>query len=290
MSQFVAGAATADITPTTPQFLYGYPHVPRTSTGVHDPLSSSALCLSDGKTAVLFIANDVIFITKAITARVRERIAAATGVPAGNIMVTATHTHSGPVIVHYLSNEDDPAVPEPDPAYIQRLEDGIAAAAAAPWPWPVRPTWPWPLPTAPAWAAIAATRPAFATQRCPCCWPGNRRWPVHRRHARVQHASHRAARSSTLIGADFPRAVRAVFDRTRAGWPMSGDAIHRPVRNQSPRHVIRPTPSRRPTGWVTPGPGHRTSGYAGGVHLHRFDPLPPGERGTFRRAASPHPT
>ena len=45
-----AGSATADITPDRPQFLFGYPHVRRYSTGVHDPLLSSALFLSDGRT------------------------------------------------------------------------------------------------------------------------------------------------------------------------------------------------------------------------------------------------
>jgi len=38
-----AGAAVVEITPRDRQFLYGYPHLRRYSTGVHDPLLSSAL-------------------------------------------------------------------------------------------------------------------------------------------------------------------------------------------------------------------------------------------------------
>ena len=38
-----AGAAQVDVTPDSPQFLYGYPHCERISTGVHDPLLASAL-------------------------------------------------------------------------------------------------------------------------------------------------------------------------------------------------------------------------------------------------------
>ena len=38
-----AGAATVDITPVDSQFLSGYPHVERYSTGVHDPLIGSSL-------------------------------------------------------------------------------------------------------------------------------------------------------------------------------------------------------------------------------------------------------
>ena len=58
----IAGAATVDISPATPQFLFGYPHVDRISTGVHDSLLSSAWYLSDGITPLLMVANDVIFV------------------------------------------------------------------------------------------------------------------------------------------------------------------------------------------------------------------------------------
>ena len=62
---FKAGAAAIDITPKDSQFLCGYPHVERYSTGVHDPLICSALCLNDGKTEVLFIANDIVYVLEA---------------------------------------------------------------------------------------------------------------------------------------------------------------------------------------------------------------------------------
>jgi len=129
-ARLIAGAATADITPRGSQFLFGYPHVRRYSTGVHDPLLSSALYLSDGQTPLLLVANDVIFVSRQTAGRVRERIAQRTGIPAANMMVTATHTHSGPLTVDMLSSEADPAVPKTDPAYVQRLEDGMVEAAS----------------------------------------------------------------------------------------------------------------------------------------------------------------
>ena len=46
--KLTGGAAAVEITPKDSQFLYGYPHVERYSTGVHDPLWTSALYLSDG--------------------------------------------------------------------------------------------------------------------------------------------------------------------------------------------------------------------------------------------------
>ena len=123
-----AGAATIEITPQGSQFLFGYPHVERFSTGVHDPLLSSALYLSDGQTEVLFIANDIIYIPKAVVGNVRRRIADATSIPANSIMVTATHTHSGPMTVDCLSNEADPVVPRTDPDYVHFMEERIVAA------------------------------------------------------------------------------------------------------------------------------------------------------------------
>ena len=129
MSLLKAGAAQVEITPVDSQFLSGYPHVERYSTGVHDELLSSALYLSDGATELMFIGNDILFIPTELARRVRKRIEQATGVPFANIMVTATHTHSGPVTISNLSNAHDAAVPDPDPEYLCFMEDRIAEAA-----------------------------------------------------------------------------------------------------------------------------------------------------------------
>ena len=85
MKTLQAGAACVDISPKDSQFLYGYPHVERYSTGIHDPLFSSALYLSNGRTQVMFIANDIICVTKDLVGRVRNRIVEATGMPANHI-------------------------------------------------------------------------------------------------------------------------------------------------------------------------------------------------------------
>jgi hypothetical protein len=126
-----AGAAVTDLTPSESVFLFGYPHVPRFSTGVHDPLQCAALYLRRGSDHALFIANDLIFVGKELVGEVRRRIAQATPVPEGAIMVTATHTHSGPVTVDYLSNAADPVVPKADPAYLAWAAGQMVAAACA---------------------------------------------------------------------------------------------------------------------------------------------------------------
>ncbi len=123
-----AGASSANITPEDSQFLFGYPHVERYSSGVHDPLMSSVLFLSDGKCCVMFISCDIIFVDKGLVERARCRISEAVDICSANILISATHTHSGPITVDYLSNEADPVVPKADDKYIRLLEYRIVKA------------------------------------------------------------------------------------------------------------------------------------------------------------------
>ncbi|MDD4889242.1 MAG: neutral/alkaline non-lysosomal ceramidase N-terminal domain-containing protein, partial [Phycisphaerae bacterium] len=235
-----AGAAVADITPARPAFLFGYPHVARYSTGIHDRLLSSALYLSDGRTPLLFVANDVIYVGKASAERVRRRITERTGVPAGNIMVTATHTHSGPVTVDCVFCEADAVVPKADPAYVALLEDGIVDAAVR---------------------AVGAAQPAevglaiadangIGTHRRDPAGPSNLAVPVLSvrsvgarqpiaamlvcsMHPTVLHED------STLVSGDFPAAARRYVQQNVLGTDCP--VLHHtgPCGNQSPRHVVR---------------------------------------------------
>jgi hypothetical protein len=112
-------------------FLFGYPHVERMSTGVHDPLECAALYVQAGANGALFVANDLIFFTRDFAGEVRRRISLATGVPVEAIMLTATHTHSGPVMIDSLSNAADSVVPKADPAYLSWVADRMVEAATS---------------------------------------------------------------------------------------------------------------------------------------------------------------
>jgi len=126
----IAGAASVNITPRNPQFLFGYPFVERVSEGVHDPLLCSALFIKNGESQALLISNDVIYISKESTARIRKEITVKTGVPGSCITISATHTHSGPITVDCVHSSNDPVVPKADPVYVRYLEDKIVEAAA----------------------------------------------------------------------------------------------------------------------------------------------------------------
>lgn len=124
-----AGASSCDITPPDSHFLFGYPYVERMSTGTHDPLLSSALYLSDGATEVLFISNDVIYVSKESVARIRKVISQKTGIHEQHVLIAATHTHSGPVTVDVAISAHDPVVPRADRKYLQYMEERTTAAA-----------------------------------------------------------------------------------------------------------------------------------------------------------------
>ena len=124
-----AGVAKRDVSPGTSMFLWGYPHVPRMSTGIRDPLFATALCLDDGQRQTLSVSVDVLYVDRPLVNKARQWIGARTGIPPGQIMISATHTHSGPVTCSVLAMTGDPVVPAPDPAYLDQLLQGIVAAA-----------------------------------------------------------------------------------------------------------------------------------------------------------------
>lgn len=123
MNKIKAGSAHINITPDSSHFLFGYPFVERMSTGTHDELLSTALYLTDGENQILFISNDVIYVSKESVARIRKVIFDKTGIPTYNILIAATHTHSAPVTAELVISANDPIVPRVDEEYLQFMEN-----------------------------------------------------------------------------------------------------------------------------------------------------------------------
>jgi hypothetical protein len=68
------------------------------STGIHDPLNVRTLVLHDGSSHVVLAVCDLVGVPADVVARAREHIQRDTGIPAENVAIGATHTHSGPLL------------------------------------------------------------------------------------------------------------------------------------------------------------------------------------------------
>ncbi|WP_262679750.1 neutral/alkaline non-lysosomal ceramidase N-terminal domain-containing protein [Paenibacillus sp. J5C2022] len=91
------GMVELDITPPLGNTIPGYFYV-RQSTGIRDPLYAKALVMESGGTQVAFVSLDCLTLTRSVVIRIRERIHAETGISPSNVMVSATHTHTGPPV------------------------------------------------------------------------------------------------------------------------------------------------------------------------------------------------
>jgi len=123
----LAGTAIADISPGAGLELGGYPHFPRNNTGVHDPLHASCIFLDDGKSKIAIIALDILFYSKKHVASIRERIERETGIPHLNIMVSCSHTHSGPWASGRLDIDSLMSGVKQDEEYVNSLNGKIVS-------------------------------------------------------------------------------------------------------------------------------------------------------------------
>ncbi len=101
ISNLKAGVAKIDITPTDSTAIKIVGHVRQVS-GVRDPLRAGVLILDDGETKAAIVTMDTIGAWEDMVKLARQNIEKETGVPAANIMVCASHNHSGPGYVENL--------------------------------------------------------------------------------------------------------------------------------------------------------------------------------------------
>lgn len=220
-------------------FLIGYPHVSRLSTGIHDPLHASAICLDDGLLKLLLIGVDLLFVGADTVARCRAALHARTGILPEHILISATHTHSGPMTTLHLAFRSDPVVPRAvDPAYLTWAEDRIVTAGVEAWRNRVDAEL----------AVTAALVEGIGTNRLDPNGPADpeagilylRRAldqsplalaVVYSMHPTVLHED------STLVSADFPGAA---MRRLAEAMPGLTPLYHTgPAGNQSPRYCVR---------------------------------------------------
>jgi len=91
-----AGVAVVDITPPVGYRMCGYFNE-RLSTGVLNPLCAKALVLRQGDTRAAMVFCDLIGLSGEVSTRAREQVERQVGIPAANILLAATHSHTGPL-------------------------------------------------------------------------------------------------------------------------------------------------------------------------------------------------
>jgi neutral ceramidase len=97
-----AGTAAVKITPPKGAPMAGY-YYNRAADGVHDDLFAKALVLESEGVRVALVACDVESLPRAIVEQARKKIEADTGIGGAAVMISATHSHTGPVILEERS-------------------------------------------------------------------------------------------------------------------------------------------------------------------------------------------
>ncbi|MGO8744351.1 MAG: neutral/alkaline non-lysosomal ceramidase N-terminal domain-containing protein [Thermoguttaceae bacterium] len=104
-SDFRLGTAAVTITPPLGTPMAGY-YSQRGSQGVLDEIYAKAVVLDDGETKAAMVVCDLIGLPRAVVVEARRIIAEKTGIPASHVMISATHTHTGPVVIGDSAMDD----------------------------------------------------------------------------------------------------------------------------------------------------------------------------------------
>jgi len=124
------GAAATVITPPEGTPLAGYYSLRGTKT-VLDDIYSKAVVLEVGDTKAALVVCDLISLPRHVVTEARRQIEAATGIPGAHVMISATHTHTGPVLARESAlDELVGATSDLGRRYTEKLPELIARSVA----------------------------------------------------------------------------------------------------------------------------------------------------------------
>lgn len=95
---------------------------PRYLKGQEGHLRASAMVIGQGETKLCIVSSDVLELSRTIDDAAAREIEQKTGIPAGNVLITATHTHSAPAT-------DSVHMVQADPVFSARCRETIVQAA-----------------------------------------------------------------------------------------------------------------------------------------------------------------
>lgn len=137
------GFGQVEITPVRPTPMAGY-YGKRLSTETHDPLWAKATVMDDGQNSIAIISLDLVATTKWLVDETRTLITAQSKLPPDRIMISATHSHTGPVLFDPNSsryNRFGNEAPETKQFMLElpsKIAESVSKAAAAKQPMTVR--------------------------------------------------------------------------------------------------------------------------------------------------------
>src|SRR5947208_1407045 len=92
------GAASVIITPPPGTPLAGY-YTERPADGVHDDLHAKAIVIEQDGSKVALVACDLVTLTRPVVEEARQQIQQQIGLSGERVMISATHTHTGPLVL-----------------------------------------------------------------------------------------------------------------------------------------------------------------------------------------------
>lgn len=95
-AELKAGVAVVEITPPVGYRMSGY-FYERLSTDIHDPLLAKAIVFQQGRERAAVVVCDLSGISLDLSTRARQQASHKTGIPVSNILIAATHSHTGPL-------------------------------------------------------------------------------------------------------------------------------------------------------------------------------------------------
>jgi hypothetical protein len=124
---FRAGAATSNITPPLGTLVVGG-FEPFPAEHVHDELHVRCLALDDGRTQLALAICDNVGVAREVFDAAREMIVAETGLPPQHVLMSATHTHSGPPARGPCKVIREPELTDYQAFVVRRIADGVRRA------------------------------------------------------------------------------------------------------------------------------------------------------------------
>jgi hypothetical protein len=124
--QFLAGAATSNITPPLGVSLAGQMN-DRKAAYVHDELHARCLMLDDGSTRLAIVLVDSCMVPRSIVDDAKRQVDQAIALPPDHLLIAATHSHTAACATPVFQSD-------PDPEYCRflatRIADSVRLAAA----------------------------------------------------------------------------------------------------------------------------------------------------------------